>query len=59
LNKVALRVIGFFLCLNALLVYFGIASAQVPVDQFVNFESAAVHPLEMTPDGGCSQLILR
>ncbi len=27
------------------------ALAQVPVDQFVNFESAHVHPLEMTPDG--------
>jgi len=27
------------------------AISQVPVDQFVNFESAHVHPLEMTPDG--------
>jgi hypothetical protein len=27
------------------------SSAQVPVDQFANFESAHVHPLDMTPDG--------
>ncbi len=27
------------------------AMAQVPVDQFANFESAHVHPLDLTPDG--------
>lgn len=26
-------------------------SQAVPVDQFVNFESAHVHPIDMTPDG--------
>ena len=28
-----------------------LASEPVPVDQFVNFETAHVHPLELTPDG--------
>jgi len=45
------RVVCGFLVGCIGLVYCTVATAQVPVEQFVNFESAHVHPLDMTPDG--------
>jgi len=45
-----ITIVRLSVCLFSLVTSFT-SLAQVPVDQFVNFESAHVHPLEMTPDG--------
>lgn len=45
------RLTASCLCTCMLLLASAPSLAQVPVDQFANYESAHVHPLELTPDG--------